>query len=295
MMVIVLARNWWALALRGLFAVLLGIMAFAWPGITLGALVLLYGAFVLADGIFAIVAALVGRTQSMPWWALLLEGVTGIAVGLLTFFWPGITALVLLYLIASWALVTGAFEIAAAIRLRKEVHGEWLLALSGVLSILFGLALVVNPGAGALAVIWLIGAYAIASGVLLIVLGFKLRSWLRSMSSISSSPSADAVHGHTSAVDGRFEIGASEIDGKRWLRTGRGRRVYPGHSSPGMDKSTSIKSVPVSWVSIGASKGGSPWRKARRSLASTWGRPTASSRSWKAARRRSSPTRRAAG
>ncbi|MGB2612507.1 MAG: HdeD family acid-resistance protein [Isosphaeraceae bacterium] len=189
MMVIVLARNWWALALRGLVAVLFGIMAFAWPGITLAALVLLYGAFALADGILAVAAAVVGRTQGMPWWALLLEGVTGIAVGILTFFWPGITALALLYLIAAWALVTGVFEIAAAIRLRREIQGEWLLVLSGVLSILFGLALVVNPGAGALAVIWLIGAYAIASGVLLIVLGFKLRSWSRSMSSISSSPS----------------------------------------------------------------------------------------------------------
>jgi len=188
-MVIVLARNWWALALRGLVAVLFGIMAFAWPGITLAALVLLYGAFALADGILAVAAAVVGRTQGMPWWALLLEGVTGIAVGILTFFWPGITALALLYLIAAWALVTGVFEIAAAIRLRRDIQGEWLLVLSGVLSILFGLALVVNPGAGALAVIWLIGAYAIASGVLLIVLGFKLRSWSWAMSSISSSPS----------------------------------------------------------------------------------------------------------
>ena len=164
-------------------------MAFAWPGITLAALVLLYGAFALADGILAIAAAVVGRTQGMPWWALLLEGVTGVAVGILTFFWPGITALALLYLIAAWALVTGVFEIAAAIRLRREIQGEWLLFFSGVLSILFGLALVVNPGAGALAVIWLIGAYAIASGVLLIVLGFKLRSWSWAMSSISSSPS----------------------------------------------------------------------------------------------------------
>ncbi|MGZ3433904.1 MAG: HdeD family acid-resistance protein, partial [Isosphaeraceae bacterium] len=131
------------------------------------------------DGVFAIAAAVVGTTVGMPWWALLLEGVCGIAVGVLTFAWPGITALVLLYLIAFWAVVTGVFEMVAAIRLRKEIHGEWLLALSGVLSVLFGVALVVNPAAGALAVVWLIGAYAIAFGVLLIALGFRLRNWLR--------------------------------------------------------------------------------------------------------------------
>src|SRR5512135_3769825 len=166
-MVIVLARNWWALVLRGLFAVLFGIMALAWPGITLGALVLLYGAYALADGVFAIAAVMAGRTGGRPWWSLLVEGLVGIAVGIMTFAWPGITALVLLYLIAAWAFVTGIFEIVAAIRLREEIRGEWLLALSGILSILFGLALVVYPGAGALAVIWVIGAYAIASGVLM--------------------------------------------------------------------------------------------------------------------------------
>ena len=154
----ILARNWWALALRGLVAVLFGIMAFAWPGITLGALVLLYGAYVLVDGVFAVAAAISGRPGGMPWWALLMEGLAGIAVGIMTFAWPGITALVLLYLIAAWAIVTGIFEIVTAIHLRREVRGEWMLALSGVLSILFGLALVVNPGAGALAVVWLIGA-----------------------------------------------------------------------------------------------------------------------------------------
>ena len=175
----VLARNWWALVLRGLFAVLFGITAFAWPGITLGALVLLYGAYSLVDGVFAVAAALVGRPRGMPWWALLLEGLAGIAVGIMTFAWPGITALVLLYLIAAWAIVTGVFEIVAAIRLRKEIRGEWMLALSGVLSVLFGIALVVNPGAGALAVVWLIGAYAITFGILLITLGFRLRSFAR--------------------------------------------------------------------------------------------------------------------
>jgi uncharacterized membrane protein HdeD (DUF308 family) len=191
MMVFVLARNWWALALRGLFAILFGIAAFAWPGITLGALVLLYGAYALIDGVFAVAEAVVGRTEGLPWWALLLEGVAGIAVGVLTFAWPGITAIVLLYLIAAWAVVTGAFEIAAAIRLRREIRGEWLLALSGVLSIAFGVALVVNPGAGALAVIWLIGAYAIAFGALMLALAFRLRGVAKRLSSVTGSPSVD--------------------------------------------------------------------------------------------------------
>jgi uncharacterized membrane protein HdeD (DUF308 family) len=197
-MVIVLARNWWALALRGLFAVLFGIVAFALPGSTLGALVLLYGAYALVDGIFAIAAAVAGRDEGLPWWAMLLEGVVGIAVGVITFAWPGITALVLLYLIAAWAFVTGALEIAAAIRLRKEIRGEWLLALSGVLSVLFGVILVVNPGAGALAVVWLIGAYAIAFGVVLLVLGFRLRSLARQLLGVASSSSM----GPTGTVDG---------------------------------------------------------------------------------------------
>src|SRR3954469_15088793 len=115
-MVIVLARNWWVLVLRGLLAVLFGIAAFAWPGITLAALVILYGAYALVDGIFAIASVMIGRTSGMPWWALLLQGLAGIAVGIMTFAWPGITALVLLCLIAAWAVVTGIFSIVAAIR-----------------------------------------------------------------------------------------------------------------------------------------------------------------------------------
>jgi uncharacterized membrane protein HdeD (DUF308 family) len=187
---IVLARNWWALALRGLVAVLFGIAAFSMPGITLTALVLLYGAFALVDGVFAVAAALIGRTHGMPWWAMLVQGLFGIAIGILTFAWPEITALALLYVIAAWAVVTGVFEIVTAIRLRKEIQGEWLLALSGALSVCFGLALVVYPGAGALAVVWLIGAYAITFGVLLIVLGFRLRSLSISELRITVAPGA---------------------------------------------------------------------------------------------------------
>jgi uncharacterized membrane protein HdeD (DUF308 family) len=178
-MVTVLARNWWALVLRGLFAVLFGIGAFAWPGLTLGVLVLLFGAYALADGVFAIVASLVGSPRQLPWWALLVEGLIGVAVGIVTFVWPGITALALLYLIAGWAIATGLFQVVAAFRLREEIHGEWMLALGGVLSVLFGLALVVSPGAGALALVWMIGAYAIAFGILLIAFGFRLHGLSR--------------------------------------------------------------------------------------------------------------------
>lgn len=176
----ILARNWWIVTLRGVLAVLFGLMCFFWPGITLTALVLLYGAYALVDGIFALVSAILGQPRTEPWWALLIEGAAGIAVGIMTFTWPAITALVLLFLIAGWAIITGVFEVIEALRLRREIQGEWLLALSGLLSILFGVALIVRPGTGALAVVWLIGAYAIAFGVLYIALGARLRGWLRS-------------------------------------------------------------------------------------------------------------------
>ena len=202
-MVMVLARNWWALVLRGFFDVLFGIAAFVWPGITLAVLVLLYGAFALVDGSFAIAAVLVGRTRGMPSWALLVEGLAGIAVGAITLFWPGITQLALLFLIAAWAVVTGVFEIVAAVRLRKEIRGEWLLALSGVLSVAVGVALVVNPGAGLLAISWMIGTYAIIFGVLFIVLGFRLRSWLRRESFIAIAPSGEPT---TTSVPGTVNI-----------------------------------------------------------------------------------------
>ncbi len=173
----ILARNWWAIALRGLFAVLFGVAAFVWPGITLVVLVLLWGAYALVDGIFALVAAVRAAERRGTWWPLVLEGILGIVAGVLTFIWPGITALVLLYLIAAWAILTGIAEIVAAVRLRRVLTGEWLLGLAGVVSIIFGVLLIVFPGAGALAVIWLIGAYALVFGIVLIVLGFRLRSW----------------------------------------------------------------------------------------------------------------------
>jgi uncharacterized membrane protein HdeD (DUF308 family) len=170
-----LTRNWWMLILRGLAGIVFGLGAYAWPGLTLGLLVVLFGAYALIDGILAVISALAGRTQGLPWWTLLVEGMLGVAAGVFTFLWPGVTLVVLLYVMAAWAIVTGIFEIAAAIRLRKAVEGEWTLALSGVVSVVFGLILFTRPFAGLLAVAWLIGTYAVIFGLLLLFLGLKLR------------------------------------------------------------------------------------------------------------------------
>jgi uncharacterized membrane protein HdeD (DUF308 family) len=169
-----LARCWWLILLRGIAAIIFGVLAFIWPGPTIFTLILFYGAFVLVDGVLALGAAIMGGGMESRWW-LALVGIAGIAAGILTFFWPGVTALVLLVFIAVWAIVLGAFQIIGAVRLRKEIDNEWLLILSGALSVLFGLALLIAPGAGALALIWLIGAYAIAFGVLLVMLSFRLK------------------------------------------------------------------------------------------------------------------------
>jgi uncharacterized membrane protein HdeD (DUF308 family) len=172
----VLSRNWWALALRGLAAIVFGVLAFVWPGLTLWALVLLFGAYMLVDGIFAIVAVVRAAGREARWWLLLVEGVLGVLAGLVAFLWPGITALALLYLVVAWAIVTGILQIVGAVRLRREIEGEWALILGGVLSVIFGVVLVVLPGPGILALVWLIGAYAVVSGVLLIVLAFRVRN-----------------------------------------------------------------------------------------------------------------------
>lgn len=170
-----MSRNWWILVARGVFAVIFGVLALLVPGLTLATLVILFGAYVLVDGAIGVYSAISQRADHDRWWIGLIEGAIGIIAGVLTFVWPGITALVLLYLIAFWSLFTGFMEIGAAIQLRKEISQEWLLGLSGVISVLFGVLLIVAPGSGALAVVWLIGIYAIVFGVTLIALGFRLR------------------------------------------------------------------------------------------------------------------------
>jgi len=172
-----LASNWWLLLLRGIAAILFGILAFVWPGITLLTLVVFYGAYALADGVLSIGAAVMGPGEAAPRWWLAIVGALGIIAGLLTFLWPGITALVLLFVIAGWAIALGVFEIVGAIRLRKEIANEWLLILSGLLAIVFGIVLVVRPGAGALALIWIIATYAILAGILSVALAFELRQY----------------------------------------------------------------------------------------------------------------------
>jgi uncharacterized membrane protein HdeD (DUF308 family) len=169
-----LTRNWWMLVLRGVAALLFGILAFTRPGITLGALVLLFGVYALVDGVLALIAVF-ARQAAAPRWMLMLEGIVGLAAAAAAFFMPGLTAITLLYLIACWAMLTGILEIVAAIALRKQLTGEFWLILSGIASFVFGLVLVARPGAGAIAVIWLIGGYAIVFGFFLLMLGLRMR------------------------------------------------------------------------------------------------------------------------
>jgi uncharacterized membrane protein HdeD (DUF308 family) len=176
-MLLAIVRNWWVLLVRGIFAVLFGLLAFTMPGLTLFTLVILYGAYALADGVTAVWLAFAGRHEDgRMWWQMLVIGLLGIAAGIVTFLWPGVTALVLLVVIACWAIVRGVFEVAAAIRLRRVIEHEWMLAAAGVLSILFGIVLLARPGAGALALIWVIGAFALIWGAMAIGLSFKLRA-----------------------------------------------------------------------------------------------------------------------
>lgn len=174
-MIRIISRNWWVYVARGIIAVLFGVAALLWPAITLGVLVLLFGIYVFIEGLLALGSALKHRDEK-GWWILLLEGLAGVLIGALAFLMPGVTAQILLVFIALWAFVTGILELVSAFALRKEIKGEWILGLSGILSMLIGVLLFANPVAGLLMVVWLIGIYAILFGLLLVYLGYKMRN-----------------------------------------------------------------------------------------------------------------------
>jgi uncharacterized membrane protein HdeD (DUF308 family) len=176
-LVTILANHWWVLLVRGLLAIAFGVFSWIQPGISLASLIILFGAYALSDGIFGVWTAIKGREHHEHWWVLLIEGLIGIAAGLMTFFAPGVTTLVLLIFIATWAVARGVLEIVAAIRLRKEIEGEWLYVLGGLVSILFGGFLITHPGEGALALLWVVGFYAVSIGLLLVLLAFRVRTF----------------------------------------------------------------------------------------------------------------------
>ncbi len=169
-----LAANWWLILLRGIVAILFGIVALLYPDVTLATFIWLFGAFVFVDGVFSIGAAMRGGNIAPRWW-LVLVGLAGIVTGILAVVWPGLTALVLVAFIGAWSILRGLFEIIGALRLRRHIDNEWMLIATGALSILFGVIVLVAPGAGALALLWFIGAYAIVSGLMLAILALRLR------------------------------------------------------------------------------------------------------------------------
>jgi uncharacterized membrane protein HdeD (DUF308 family) len=175
-----LADNWWLLLLRGLAAVAFGVLAFFWPGLTLITLTWLWGAYALSDGVIAIWAAFnASGGEAGPRWWLGLGGVTSILAGVLAFWYTGMTTLVLLMLIAVWAIIIGAIQLWGAIALRSVLQHEWLLILNGALSIAFGVILMLQPGTGALAFVWMIAWYAIVFGCLYVGLAFRLKQYKR--------------------------------------------------------------------------------------------------------------------
>jgi uncharacterized membrane protein HdeD (DUF308 family) len=170
-----LAQNWWALAIRGVAGVIFGLIAFFLPGLTMLSLVLLFSAYMLVDGIFAIVGAVRSARRRESWWLLALGGVIDIIAGVVAFLWPGLTVLTFVLLVGAWAIVSGTLMFAAAFRLKID-HGRWWLALGGLISLVYGVLLVIAPLIGALVLTWWIGAYAIVFGATLLVLSFRLHS-----------------------------------------------------------------------------------------------------------------------
>ncbi len=183
----ILRKNWWLVTLRGVAAIIFGVLTFVWPGPTLTALVLLFGAYALVEGIFSIASGVSGGSLSgSSRWLLVIEGLVGVIIGLVAFFAPGITAVGLLYAIGVWAIVTGIFQVLAAIQLRQVISDEWLLIFSGILSVVFGVVVFIYPAASALSILWLIGIYAVVFGVATVALSFRLKSLGTTLSGISA-------------------------------------------------------------------------------------------------------------
>lgn len=168
-----LYQNRWLIGLRGVLAIVFGVLAFIWPGITAVALVFMFAAYAILDGVLTIAAAIRHREENDRWWLVLLEGIVDIAAGVIAFLFPGLAAITLVFLIAIWAIITGVLEIAAAIRLRKEINNEWALGLTGLVSVVLGVVMVLNPGAGLLGLVWVIASYAIIFGILMLLLAFN--------------------------------------------------------------------------------------------------------------------------
>lgn len=172
-MINALYQNRWLIGLRGVLAIAFGVLAFVWPGITAVALVFMFAAYAILDGILTIAAAVRNRAENDRWWLTLLEGIVDIAAGVIAFLFPGLAAITLVFLIAIWAIITGVLEIAAAIHLRKEINNEWALGLTGLVSIILGVIMILRPSAGLVGLVWVIATYAIIFGVLMLILAFN--------------------------------------------------------------------------------------------------------------------------
>jgi|SRR5581483_9391540 len=191
-MTFALARNWWSLVIRGILGIAVGLMTFLWPGITLMALVFLFAGYALVDGVVSLAGAAHAAQAHERWAALLIEGLIGIGAAVVTILWPAITALSLVFVVAAWAILSGVAEVLAAVRLRRHVSGEWLLALAGIASVVFGVLLAAVPLAGALVIAMWFGAYALVFGIMLLVLGFRLRTWEKTLPTHGTVP----LHAH---------------------------------------------------------------------------------------------------
>ncbi len=174
-MIEIIINKWWVFFLRGLVAIVFGVLALIWPQITLLTLVILFGAFILLDGIFSVIAGVTSRRENYYWWTLLFTGLLEITIGMLTLFWPNVTGIILLYLIASWAVIIGILDIILAIQIRREIKNEWMLIIDGIFSVLIGVVLFIFPAASAVALAWLIGLFATLLGIVFVILAFRLR------------------------------------------------------------------------------------------------------------------------